>query len=442
MACRSGVEAVLAVRSSYVRTSPVRNGGLAPCPGPPRAPDEGRAAAARLAFVRVRQFELRLVAVALTLLWAMGGAIALVAYRPGGPVDVLVGVAASLPLLLGLAAAVWPPLVRSVRASAVVFWIGFVAALLLIPAIFGVATQVLAGTAEPLLPSLELVYPFVLALVATSLFAGLGVSRRLLGETGTGRRRIALTVAFSVVTCVAIGGTFTGVSLADDAALSNRPAAHSRFGPTQASPAPPSCDGSLSIGSTATLELTLTGNVDGRTIGNATLDGVRSGSNVAWTAQVVRADLFGNYGSVRIGSQAWTLAPGRGWTAAPPVSVDNELVDATLYEIALTPGNRSTAEDLGLDYVEGARARHCRVAVDGDQFVDAFPQTRWLIGSANPSAWRGEIDYWVFGDGELGMATGSVNGDAQGILPGLQATIQASLTATNRGQPVTIAPPP
>ncbi|HEU6439859.1 MAG TPA: hypothetical protein VFC12_05420, partial [Terriglobales bacterium] len=74
--------------------------------------------------MRVRQFELRLLAVALTVLWAVGGGIVLIAYRPGGPVDVLVGVAASLPLLVSVAAIVWPPLVKGYGGAAAVFWIG------------------------------------------------------------------------------------------------------------------------------------------------------------------------------------------------------------------------------------------------------------------------------------------------------------------------------
>jgi hypothetical protein len=56
--------------------------------------------------------------------------------------------------------------------------------------------------------------------------------------------------------------------------------------------------------------------------------------------------------------------------------------------------------------------------------------------------WRGEIDYWVFGDGEIGLITGSVNGSAQSILPhGLQATVQIKLTATDRGLPIEILTP-
>jgi hypothetical protein len=82
------------------------------------------------------------------------------------------------------------------------------------------------------------------------------------------------------------------------------------------------------------------------------------------------------------------------------------------------------------------------VANDGSTFEASFPQVAWLVGDASLATWRGEIDYWVFGDGEIGMITGSVNGDAQEILPhGLQATVQIKLTATDRGQPVTISPP-
>ncbi|MGA2862068.1 MAG: hypothetical protein ABSF31_09980 [Steroidobacteraceae bacterium] len=64
------------------------------------------------------------------------------------------------------------------------------------------------------------------------------------------------------------------------------------------------------------------------------------------------------------------------------------------------------------------------------------------IATAGMEAWRGEIDYWVFGDGEIGLISGSVNGSAQTILPhGLQATVEIKLTATDRGWPVSISPP-
>ena len=406
--------------------------------------------------MRVRQFELRLLAVALTVLWAAGGGIVLTAYRPGGPVDLLVGVAASLPLLLSVASVVWPPLVRSDRGSAGVFWLGLLAGLLLMPSIAGVAGQVVQGGTEPLLPSLELIYPWALALFATALFAGLGISRQIISEVGFGKRRLAASLAFAVVSTSVIGAAFAGVSLADDAALRDLPAAHSRFGPTKPvvpvtgsdsgstalAQTPPECNRALASASTARLDFELSASVDSRAVGTVSLTGSRSGSDVSWTAQVVRSDLFGQYGAVRIGSAAWALSPTTGWTSVAPGTIDGQLLDATVVEGALSLTNRATAENHGLEYVEGARARHCRVAVDGLTFAASFPQVAWLVGSATPATWRGEIDFWVFLDGEVGLATGTVNGDAQGILPhGLQATIWVRMTATDRDAPVSISPP-
>jgi hypothetical protein len=385
---------------------------------------------------------LRLLAAALTVLWAAGGGVVLIAYRPGGPLDLLVGVTALLPLLVSVASVVWPPLVRSDRGSAGVFWLGLVAGLLLIPSIASVTAQVLARSSQPLLPSAEVVYPWAVALLATGLFAGLGISRQLIAETGIGRRRLASSLAFALVTTTVIGGIFAGVSMADDAALRDKPAADSRFGPTNAALTPPNCDKQLEDAPTAALDLTVWGDVDGRSIGSVDLTGSRAGRDVSWTAQVVRSDLFGQYGAVRKAGSAWWLEPGSGWKSVAPSSLDGELVDDTVLTQALSAGNRATAEDRGLEYVEGARARHCRVAIDGETFAASFPQVAWLVGSASLETWRGQLDFWVFGDGEVGMVTGSVNGNAQAILPhGLQATVEIRLTATDRGNPVSITPP-
>jgi hypothetical protein len=390
--------------------------------------------------VRVRLFELRLLAVALTVLWAAGGGIVLIGYRPGGPWDLLVGVTASLPLFVAVAPIVWPPLVTSSRGAAGVFWLGLVAGLLLVPSIVSVAAQVLARSSEPLLPSAEVVYPWAVALLATGLFAGLGVSRQLISETGIGRKRLAVSIAFALVTTTPIGVAFAGVSLADDAALRDKPSLYSRFGPTSADLTPIQCDQQLQPAATAQLELDVWGNIDTRSIGSMDLTGQRSGNDVFWTAQVVRSDLFGQFGAARVGSTALALTPGQGWHAVSSASLDSDMIDATAFARALSPGNRATAEDLGLEYVEGARARHCRVAIDGSTFAASFPQVVWLVGDASLAAWRGEIDFWVFGDGEIGLITGSVNGDAQAILPhGLQATVEIKLTATDRGSPVDIS---
>ena len=50
-------------------------------------PSESRATANRLTLMRVRRFELRLIGVALVACWSLAGALVLLAYRPGGPLD-------------------------------------------------------------------------------------------------------------------------------------------------------------------------------------------------------------------------------------------------------------------------------------------------------------------------------------------------------------------
>jgi hypothetical protein len=393
--------------------------------------------------VRVRVFELRLLAVVLSVLWAAGGSVALIAYRPGGPVDMLVGLAALLPLPVSVASTVWPPLVRGDRASAGVFWLGLGAGLLLIPSIGGIASQVVTGGAEPLLPSAEVVYPWVLALLATSLFTGIGLTRSRYPNPGAGRRRLAASIVFALATTIAIGAAFTGVSLADNAALNSRPATFSRFGPTSPDLTPPSCNRPLTGAATATVALAVWGDVDGRGVGRVDLTGKRSGNDVSWTAQAGKTGgPDSQYGIVRIGQSAWSETTPSGWTGIALSETQSDLLDDTVLDVALTAGNRATAEDRGFDYVEGARARHCAVAIDGLTFAAAFPQMAWLTGDANVATWRGQLEYWVFGDGEVGKVLGSVNGASQDILPhGLLATMEVSMTATDRGAPVSITPP-
>ena len=421
---------------------PVRDGAVQTGPAPVGGPDPAGARPARLQLVRVRQFELRLLAVALTILWTAGGGLVLVAYRPGGPVDVLVGVAASLPLIVSVASIIWPPLVRSDRGATGVFWLGLAAGLLLLPSIASVGTQIVQGGSEPLLPSFEVIYPWALALVATSLFAGLGVSRQVISEVGFGRRRLVVSVAFAVVATSIIGGIFAGVSLADDYALRDRPAAHSRFGPTNPNLTPPDCRATLVRPTSAQLQVDFSANVDGRAVGTVGLSGARSGADISWTAQVVKADLYGDIGAVRIGSAGWTLAPGGKWTLVAPELIDGQMVDLTVLQEALSADNRATAEDHGLEYVEGARARHCRIAVDGNTYLASFPQVKWLLGPVNLETWRGELDFWIFGDGEVGMVSGTVNGTAQEVHPhGLLSPAWVKLTATDRDATVLISPP-
>ena len=71
-----------------------------------------------------------------------------------------------------------------------------------------------------------------------------------------------------------------------------------------------------------------------------------------------------------------------------------------------------------MEVIEGARARRCRIAIDGTTFREAFPQVAWLVGDADLHRWRGQLDYWVFLDGQLGQVAGSANGEARRHRPG------------------------
>jgi len=95
-----------------------------------------------------------------------------------------------------------------------------------------------------------------------------------------------------------------------------------------------------------------------------------------------------------------------------------------------------------VEVIEGARARHCRVAVDGDTFEAAFPQVRWLVGDSDLHRWRGQLDYWIFLDAQLGQVVASASGEAEELVPdALLATIDVHLTATVRGGDLVLYPP-
>lgn len=398
--------------------------------------------ARRLGWMRVRIFELRLISAGLTVLWGFAAGLVLLGYRPGGPIDLLVGIAACLPLPVAIAALVWPPAARGDRAFAVIVWIGLGAGLLLAPSIGGVLNQLLARGPQTLLPSLEAAYPWLLSLAATTLFAGLGIARRLRGATALRRDRLVVAVAFAIGSTTLISAAFAGAAIANDLALRYAPAVSSRFGPTAIDIDPPACDAALLAGRSAILRLEIAGDVDRRPLGSAVLDGTRSGRDFRWTAEVATNLVLGHVGAARIGAAAWTLEPRRAWRPVPPDAVTGEDLDLRLLATALSDEQRTAAENRGLEYVEGARARHCRVAVDGPTFVAGVPQVRWLAGESDLRRWRGQLDFWVFADGELGRAEGSVSGEASALgADGLQGTIRATLTAVERDRAVTISAP-
>jgi hypothetical protein len=392
--------------------------------------------------VRVRRFELRLLAAVLTAAWAAAAALVIAGYRPGGPIDVLVGIAALPAALVAALALVWPPVARGDRPFWAIGGLGVAALLLLLPSIAGLVGQLQAGGPQTLLPSLEASYPWLLALGATALFTGLGIARRVLGGTAVRRRRLLLGIAIASGLTLAIGGGFAGVAIANDLALRDRPALDSPFGPTDPSLTPPACDGAIAAGAAAHVGLVLSGQVDLGSIGDVRLQGVRSGSDSSWTADVATSTVLGTFGAARVGSRGWTFDTAGGWTQADPAALGAGTLDLLVVETALTRGNRVAAESLGIDFVEGARARHCRIAVDGETFRAAFPQVAWLVGDDPMSRWRGDLDYWVFGDGEVGQVVGSISGEGASLTPkGIQGTVRVTMTATDRDRTVGVPAP-
>jgi hypothetical protein len=392
--------------------------------------------------VRVRTIELRILGVVLASLWFAAFGLVLIGYRPGGPVDILVGIAAAGPLAVALVAVAWPPVARGDRAFVVMAWLGLGAVLLLVPSLSGLVSQLTGRGPQTLLPSAEAAYPWLLALVATGLFAGLGLTRRRLGGTTGRRRRLAVGTAVGLAMVFLAGTAFASAAIVNELALANRPAIASQFGPTDPEIEPPACNGELEAGATARLSLRMDASIDDRYTGQVVIGGIRNGADVRWTGFAGTRLTLGNQGLARIAGQVWELAPGRPWTRAEPRRGDGRDLDRQLILVALTPANRSVAEDRGLAYIEGARARHCRITVDGVTMREALPEIDLLVGQTDISRWRGDLDFWTFADGQLGQADGHISGPATGLdADALLAGIRFRLLATDRGLPITVIAP-
>ena len=117
-------------------------------------------------------------------------------------------------------------------------------------------------------------------------------------------------------------------------------------------------------------------------------------------------------------------------------------MDRQVVAYALTPADVNAPEDRGLAFIDGARARHCRITVDGSTVRRILPQVELLVGQTDISRWRGDLDYWVFADGQLGQVLGEVTGPATDLdEDALQAGIRFRMLAYDRGESVVILPP-
>jgi hypothetical protein len=379
----------------------------------------------------------------LAALWFVAFGLVLVGYRPGGPVDIAVGIAALGPVAVALVAVLWPPVARGDRAFAAIAWLALGAILLLVPSLGGLVSQLQNRGPQTLLPSLEAAYPWILALLATGLYAGFGIARRRLGETSLRRRRLLAGSIVGVTLGLATGGVFGAAAIGNELALADRPAGASQFGPVDPELEPPACDGDLAAGETAKLQLRMDVAVDDTRTGQVRMEGIRNGPDFRYAGFAATRIILGQHALARTSGQAWERMPGRRWTKVALDEAAGRDLDRQLVFEALQPEDRAVAEDRGLAYIDGARARHCRIPIDGDMLRRALPQVDMLVGETDLSRWRGDLDYWVFADGQLGQADGRLTGPAGGLDPdGLNALVRFRLTAVDRGLPITVLPPP
>ncbi len=392
--------------------------------------------------MRVRTIELRILGATLAALWLAAFALVLLGYRPGGPLDILVGLAAVGPMLVALTAILWPPVARGDRAFAGIAWLGLTAILLLVPSLAGLVTQLTGRGPQTLIPSLEAAYPWLLALAATGLFAGLGVARRRLGGAALRRRRLVMGSLLAVAMSLGTGTAFAMAAIVNELALDNRPSIASRFGPTDPDMATPDCTDPVSAGATARLELRMDGSIDDRYTGQVVVNGIRNGGDVSWSGFAATRLTLGQQGLVRVGDRVWELSPGRSWSEVDASRGEGQDMDRVVVAVALTPVEANAPEDRGVAFIDGARARHCRIPLDGDTARRIVPQVALIVGGTDISRWRGDLDFWVFADGQLGQADGRITGPAIGLDDNaLQAGIRFRMLAYDRGLPITVVPP-
>ena len=228
-----------------------------------------------------RRLALRLLAALLAGLWTGLAIVVLVAYRPGGPFDIAVALAAALPAAVTALAIVWPPVARSWRRSVSIAWLGMGAAMLVAPLVGLVVTQLVSVGGRTLLPSPEVAYAAVLAAGASSLFATLGIIAARDGHAdpagpgaALGRRpSLFAAVALAAVLTTVMAVLFGGAALLNEIALREAPTPPSRFGPTDATLPNPRCDDRLAIGPGASLEMTGEAFIDDEPVGSAQLMG-------------------------------------------------------------------------------------------------------------------------------------------------------------------------
>jgi hypothetical protein len=413
---------------------------------------------------------MRALAIGLVALWAATAVAVAAVYRPGGPLDLIVIIVAGVPVLVALAGAVWPPLAASHRHRVAVVWIWLAAVLFGIPVVYGVASTLTSGGPQNLAPSAEAAYAAVLAFFSMAVFSVTGFVHRQRRERVFERRAAILATLLAGLLTTAVGAQFVLVALINESSLRDDPSPRSRFGPADVDLVPPYCDEPIALGANASVSIQATSRLDDEVRGRAQLLGQRRDMDEAWSGSWGGPDGVGETRYLRLGRQAW-LDDGDGSSAAeagasPAVagprwrevvpdpfglaSGDGLTMDGPPHALVDVPRGSIVAEDLGIEVIEGAPARHCRTFTDGPTALAAFLPLRWVLdggaasGSTDVGRWRGEMDWWVFGDGQLGRARVEVSGSSADTAwpgSGVRAVLEAELEAVDRDLPVSISAP-
>ena len=405
---------------------------------------------------------MRLLAVILTLLWAVTAVAIATAYRPGGPVDVLVALACFVPVAIADLGVIRPAKRLSRRHRLALGWLWIMAVLFVLPVIYGVASTVTPEGVQGLLPSAESAYAGAIALYLMSWFSVVGLVHHRLGVRPLQRHASLMTSLVAAGLTVLAGLAFVFVAVVNERELANEPASISRFGPTDPELDPPFCDEGVALGEHARIRIEAKSAVDTFDRGTAVLEGQRAGNDESWGASWDGPDGSGQQAYLRDGQNAWIndttddpQAPGTTWTESTPnpfglLGAADLTMDGPPHAVADAPRGTIVAEDLGLELIEGARARHCRTFIDGPTALDTFLPLRWLLAnhsdvdSETLQRWRGELDWWVFADGELGLAAVQISG-ARGETgwddDGVRAFLEARLQATDRDERLDVSAP-
>ena len=297
--------------------------------------------------------------------------------------------------------------------------------------------------AQTLLPSVEAAYPWVLALLGTSLFAGFGIARRVLGEAAMRRRRLR------GVPSRRSSRSWPGPAFAArrDGQRARPPRSRrrsSRFGPTTRRATRRSATARWRIGTSARLELHLT----------ATSTAGRSAASTSPATRVRRRRPLAGLRRDERRSSARRRGPDRrprrgsacrsaAGAGATPAEVADGTVDLKAFATALRPEARAAAESVA----STSSKAHGPAVPDRDRRPDVpagVPAGRLARRRrrARPLAGRARL-LGLPGRPDRPDRPAASTATRRGIAPTARSrrTIRVDLTATDRGSPVTVTPP-